>query len=69
MRIILRIVGFVVGAGLGFVGGTIWMLSNDGIGSETSMKLGGGGLMLVGVVLVIAAIVPTSRRVPGNDNR
>lgn len=68
MRLVLRVIGFILGAGVAFVGGTIWMLSNDGLASEATMKLFGGAAILVGGVLLVAAVLPRSSRIPGADN-
>lgn len=57
MLTLLRVLGFVVGAGLIFVGGNLWMISNDGVGGETSMKLVAGGLVLVGGLLMVSAVL------------
>ena len=58
LRVVLRVIGFVFGLAFGFVGFTLWMLSNDGVGGETSMKLVGGGGLLLGVLFVGASILP-----------
>lgn len=72
MAIVGRILGFVVGVGLGTIGLLLWGISNDGPGvgiPETVLKLISGGSLLGGALLILIAVLPgKAARVPGSDN-
>jgi hypothetical protein len=58
MRIALRILGLLVGVGLGIIGLLIWSISNDGLTDESTTKLVGGASIVLGVVLLVVAFLP-----------
>lgn len=48
--VVTRIVTFLLGGALAAFGFFVWMISNDGIGGEASMKVVGGAAILIGLI-------------------
>ena len=57
MALLARVIGFLVGGALIFFGFSFWMLSNDGIGDEASMKAMGAAGMILGSILCAASVL------------
>jgi hypothetical protein len=65
MKIVVRLIGIVVGLGLWVLGFFSWMLSNDGIGSELVMKIAGAAMITAGIICVgLALFVPSKSDAP-----
>ena len=66
MAVVARVIGFLVGGALIFFGFSFWMLSNDGIGGEASMKVIGATGMVFGSILCASTVLWKRR---GKDDR
>ena len=66
MKALVRVVGSVVGAGLIAGSFFLWMLSNDGLGSETTMKTLAGSAFAVGLIILGAALASAGATPPGD---
>ena len=67
MNVLARVIGFLIGGALIFFGFSFWMLSNDGIGDETSMKAIGAAGMILGSILSTSAVLWKRRRAKNEE--
>lgn len=62
MGVVAKVIGFLIGGALIFFGFSFWMLSNDGIGDEASMKVMGAAGMILGSILCASTVLWKRRR-------